>query len=183
MNSKTLVLLAVTALGVSAQTTVPAGTSIMVRTVQGVDGRSVRAGATILGSIDDAVAVGSRTVIARGAPVTLEVVAIDRGRELSLRMRDVTAGANVVAVVASDAEIMAQGSSRGGTAARRGVGLGALGAGVGAIAGGGRGAAIGAAVGGGVGATTGLASRGRELNVPPETLLRYILQTPLTIRN
>ena len=77
------------------------------------------------------------------------------------------------------ADVDATGTSKGKKAARRAIGLGALGAGVGAIAGGGKGAAIGAVVGGSVGAASGAMSKGKQINVPTETRLIFSLAAPL----
>jgi hypothetical protein len=57
-----------------------------------------------------------------------------------------------------------------------GAGLGAV---VGGIAGGGSGAAIGAVAGG---TGTVLATKGREVEVPPGTIVTVLIQKPLTIR-
>jgi hypothetical protein len=62
------------------------------------------------------------------------------------------------------------------------VGGGALLGGlIGAIAGGGKGAAIGAGVGAAAGAGDEMATRGREVKVPAETLLTFQLNQPLTM--
>lgn len=50
---------------------------------------------------------------------------------------------------------------------------------IGAIAGGGKGAAIGAAAGAASGAGAQIATRGRELHIPPESLLTFRLERPL----
>ena len=50
---------------------------------------------------------------------------------------------------------------------------------IGAIAGGGKGAAIGAAAGAATGAGTQMATRGREIHVPNESLLTFRLDRPL----
>jgi len=62
------------------------------------------------------------------------------------------------------------------------VGGGAvLGAIIGAIAGGGRGAAIGGAAGAGAGAGIQIITRGKELHVPAETVIRFRLDRPLRL--
>jgi hypothetical protein len=65
---------------------------------------------------------------------------------------------------------------------KRGVGLGAVGAGIGAIAGGGEGAAIGAAVGATVGAVSAAGAKGKQLNVQAETRLLFSLQAPIPLK-
>jgi hypothetical protein len=55
------------------------------------------------------------------------------------------------------------------------------GAAIGAIAGGGKGAAIGAAAGAAAGVVGVLSTRGRPTELPPETVLTFRLENPLTI--
>jgi hypothetical protein len=62
------------------------------------------------------------------------------------------------------------------------VGGGALfGTLLGAVAGGGKGAAIGALAGGAAGAAGQLATRGKRVRVPAESVLTFQLQRPLTL--
>jgi outer membrane lipoprotein SlyB len=63
------------------------------------------------------------------------------------------------------------------------VGGGALlGAIIGAVAGGGKGAAIGAAVGAGAGAGGVILTRGKQVNVPVETVLNFKLDQNLVLQ-
>jgi hypothetical protein len=59
-----------------------------------------------------------------------------------------------------------------------GAGVGAL---IGGLAGGGKGAGIGALAGGGLGAGANAITRGQEINVRPETLLRFRTESPLQV--
>lgn len=59
--------------------------------------------------------------------------------------------------------------------------MAAIGAAIGAIAGGGKGAAIGAGVGGAAGAGTVLATRGEDASLPSETRVTFRLKNPVTI--
>jgi hypothetical protein len=54
-----------------------------------------------------------------------------------------------------------------------------LGAGIGALAGGGKGAEAGAAAGAGVGAVSAVGAKGKQINVPTETRLIFALSAPL----
>jgi hypothetical protein len=159
--------------------TIPAGTQITVRTIDPIDGKTAKGGARYRASIDDPVAVGSVAVIPSGANCTLEVVSLQSGQEMQLRMREINVGGKSYSTSTAYAQVDATGTSKSKSAAKRGVGLGALGAGVGALAGGGKGAAIGAAVGGGVGAVSAVGAKGKQLNVPTETRLIFALQAPL----
>jgi hypothetical protein len=155
------------------------GTQITVRTIDAIDGKTAIPGARYQASIDDPVGVGSRIVIPSGTNCTLEVVNIESGEGLALRIRSISIGTKMYSVSTQYADVDATGTSKGKKAARRAIGLGALGAGVGAIAGGGKGAAIGAVVGGSVGAASGAMSKGKQINVPTETRLIFSLAAPL----
>jgi glucokinase len=61
-----------------------------------------------------------------------------------------------------------------------GAGTG-IGAAIGAIAGGGKGAAIGAIAGGGSSSGYVLATKGKQLKYPSETLMTFKLAEPLTV--
>ena len=56
-----------------------------------------------------------------------------------------------------------------------------IGAAIGAIAGGGKGAAIGAAVGGGAGTGEVLATKGKDIEYPPETRVNFKLAAPVEL--
>ena len=160
-------------------TVIPTGTQIVVRTIDAIDGKTATAGARYRASLGDPVTIGSRTVIPAGTDCTLEVVNIESGEGMALRLRSITVKGKMYNTSTQYADIDATGTSKGKKAARRGIGLGALGAGIGAIAGGGQGAAIGAVVGGGVGAASGAMSKGKQINVPTETRLIFALSAPL----
>lgn len=157
----------------AAVLTIPAGTQVTVRTIDAIDGQTAKAGARYRASIDDPVAVGSQTAIPRGANCIVEVVSIQSGDDMALRLREINVGGKAYATSTQYADVEATGTSKTKKAVRRGVGLGAVGAGIGALAGGGSGAAIGAAVGGGVGAISAAGAKGKQINVPSETRLIF----------
>ncbi len=163
----------------AAVMTVPAGTQVVVRTIDAIDGNTARAGARYRATIDDPVMVGSQTAVPRGANCTLEVVELQQGQGVALRLRDINVAGKVYSTSTEYAEVEATGTSKSKKAVRRGVGLGAVGAGIGAMAGGGSGAAIGAVVGGGVGAASAAASKGKQINVPTESRLIFALKAPV----
>ncbi len=158
---------------------IPAGTQITVRTIDAIDGNTAKPGARYRASIDDPVMVGSQTAIPRGANCTLEVVALQAGQEIALRLRDVNVAGRLYSTSTEYAEVEATGKSKANTAVKRGIGLGAVGAGVGAIAGGGKGAVIGGAIGAGVGAASSAGAKGKQINVPSEARLVMSLTAPL----
>jgi hypothetical protein len=162
-----------------AAMTIPAGTQITVRTLDAIDGKTAQAGGRYRATVDDPVGVGSQIAIPRGANCTLEVVSLQSGKELELRLRDISVAGKTYSASTQFTQVDATGTSKKTSAAKRGVGLGALGAGIGALAGGGKGAAIGAIAGGGVGAISAVGAKGKQLNVPSETRLIFSLQAPI----
>ncbi len=166
----------------AAAITIPAGTQITVRTIDAISGKTATPGAQYQASVDEPVLVGSEVAIPAGAGCTIEVVSVQSGEGMALRLRQIEVGGKVFGTSTEFASVAAQGTSKKKKAARRGVGLGALGAGIGAIAGGGTGAAIGAAVGGGAGAATAIGAQGKQLDVPSETRLIFALTAPLPMK-
>lgn len=158
---------------------IPAGTQVVVRTLDAIDGKTARPGARYRATIDEPVAVGSQAVILRGAPCTLEVVSIESGQEMAVRLREVIVDGKAYSFSTDFPQVQAQGTSKSASAVKRGVGLGALGAGIGALAGGGKGAAIGAAIGGGVGVTSAVGAKGKQINLPTESRLIFSLKAPV----
>ncbi len=160
---------------------IPAGTQITVRMIDGIDTKTTAASERFRASIDDPVVVGDQVVIPRGADATVQVMAVEGKAELALKLYDITLNGRSYDTVTNYARLEAEGSSRGAKAAKRGLVLGGVGAGIGAIAGGGKGAAIGAASGAGLGALSGAAASGKHLVVPPETRLVFELRAPLPL--
>ncbi|MFN0160972.1 MAG: hypothetical protein ACKVQQ_07060 [Burkholderiales bacterium] len=159
--------------------TIPAGTQIVVRTIDAIDGNTAKAGGRYRASIDDAVMVGGQTAIPRGANCTLEVIAVQAGQEMALRLRDVNVAGKLYSTSTEYAEVEATGTSKTQKGVKRGIGLGAVGAGVGAMAGGGKGAAIGGVIGAGVGAASSAGAKGKQINIPTEARLVLALAAPL----
>jgi len=75
-----------------------------------------------------------------------------------------------------------EGKGRGKNTAEKTGGGAAVGAILGGIFGGGKGAAIGAAAGGGVGAGANAVTRGQQVQIPSETVVRFKLSGPVTVR-
>jgi hypothetical protein len=166
-------------LGNAMAQTVPAGAEITVRLIDGIDSTKTALSERFRASIDDPVIVGDRVVIPRNADATVQVVKADKSSELFVKLYDITVNGRAYDVVSNYAQLKAPG--KGGSYAKRSVGLGALGAVIGGIAGGGKGAAIGAASGGGLGAAT-VALSGSKVKLPTESRLTFELRAPLRLR-
>ncbi|HYP13690.1 MAG TPA: hypothetical protein VEQ63_07190 [Bryobacteraceae bacterium] len=162
---------------------IPAGTVLAIRMIDDVDSERDQIGQTFRASIDEPVVVGERTVIPRGADVLAKLVS-DReagklsGRtELTLDLVQVQLDGRMVDVLSQ--EVTTQGESRTGRTAKVVGGTAALGAIIGAIAGGGKGAAIGAVSGAAAGGAVQVLTKGPTVKIPSEARLSFTLQQPL----
>jgi hypothetical protein len=184
-SAATLVLLLCAAAAMTAQqnmVTVPAGTRLVVRMVDGISGGNSRAGTLFTARLQGNLMVGNRTAAPDGSTVFGRVIASSgasrvAGRsELSLELTDIQVNGTRFPILSNDYSVQG-GNALGGTARRTASGAG-LGAVIGAIGGNaGRGAAIGAATGGGA----SLIMRGDQINIPSGTLLEFRLQQPASL--
>lgn len=163
----------------------PAGTVLTVRMIDPVDSEISRVGETFRASIDEPVVVGSDQVIPRGADVVVKLVddkqsgKISGKTELTLDLVSVFVNGKIVDV--NTAAVTRESSSRAGRSGKVIGGTTALGAIIGALAGGGKGAAIGAASGAGVGTAAQVATKGQRVHIPSETRLTFTLEYPVRI--
>jgi hypothetical protein len=165
--------------------TIPAGESISVRMVDGIDSRHNQEGETFRASLSAPITDGDRVIVPAGTPATVLLANAEsagriKGRsELELRLTSIDYHGAAVRISSSAYD--AKGSSRGKQSAVR-TGLGAAaGALIGGLAGGGKGAAIGAAAGGGAGAGYQLATHGQQIKIPSETQITFRLEAPLVL--
>jgi hypothetical protein len=180
-----LAILAVSCAAAAAdksETVIPAGTLIAVGTIDPISGKEVAPGKRYRAYVADPVTVGNQVVIPKNSAATIEVVEGVAGQGMTVRLRDITADGRTYSTSTEFNTIEATGTSKKKSAVKRGVGLGAIGAGIGAIAGGGAGAGIGAAIGGGAGAASAVAAKGKQINVPPETRLVFTLTAPVPVK-
>jgi hypothetical protein len=164
---------------------VPAGQSILVRMIDGVDSSKNHVGDLFHASLETDLNVNGVLVARKGTDVYGRLASADKGgtfsgkSELQLELTRLVIDGRDYPVVSSDYNV--QGKSQGSSTAKK-VGGGAVaGAIIGAIAGGGKGAAIGAAAGGGAGAGVQVLTKGDRVKVPSETLLEFRLQQPVMI--
>lgn len=164
----------------------PIGTEVAVRTNERIDARDAVQGQAFQAQIEDNVRGSDGSIaIPRGSDATLIIRRLERDGDLTLDVESITVDGRRYRVSTADEELQ---NNRQGVGANRRtgeyVGGGAmLGAIVGAIAGGGRGAAIGAAAGAGAGAGAQIITRGREVHVPAESVLRFRLDRPLRLHS
>ncbi len=165
--------------------TIPAGTHLFVRTLDGIDSTRNRPGDRFQVSFEEPVTIGGNVVVAKGTDAygrlaESKTSGTFTGRsELRLELTGIVINGRTVPVVTGEYQL--SGKSRGESTAKRTVGGAAVGTLIGALAGGGKGAAIGAGVGGAAGAGSEVITKGDQVKVPSETLLDFTLQQELSI--
>jgi len=165
--------------------TIPAGQSMLVRMIDGVDSEKNHVGDVFHASLETDLTVGDTVVARKGTDIygrlanAKEAGHISGSSELQLELTRMVIDGRDYPVVSSDYTL--QGKGRGKNTAEKVGGGAALGAIIGAIAGGGKGAAIGAGVGAGAGGAVQVLTRGQQVRVPSETLLEFRLQQPASV--
>ncbi len=165
--------------------TIPAGQSILVRMIDGVDSAKNHVGDIFHASLETDLTVNSSLVARKGTDVygrlaeAKEAGHISGSSELQLELTRMVIDGHDYPLVSSDYTL--QGKGRGSNTAKKVGGGAALGAIIGAVAGGGKGAAIGAGVGAGAGGAVQVLTRGQQVKVPSETLLEFRLQQPAIV--
>jgi hypothetical protein len=165
--------------------TIPAGQTLLVRMIDGVDSAKNHVGDVFHASLETDLNVNDALVARKGTDVygrlanAQEAGHISGSSELQLELTRLVIDGKDYPVVSSDYTL--KGKGRGKNTAEKVGGGAAVGAIIGAIAGGGKGAAIGAGVGAGAGGAVQVLTRGQQVKVPSETLLEFRLQQPATV--
>jgi len=166
--------------------TIPAGTNLDVRLTTGLNSKENNSGDTWEGTLDNAVVVGDKVAIPKGADVKGKVTnAVPSGRLKQRAELWVTVTEISVKGKSYDIATSTTGHKEGSKTTRNILfigGGGGGGAAIGGIAGGGKGAGIGAAIGAGSGLAAAMLTGKRDVKFPPETLLRFELEQPLTVQ-
>lgn len=161
---------------------VPAGTRILIRTVDPIDSSKQQAGYRFTASLETNLQVDNVVVAPRGTKVYGRLAsAQSAGRmsgssELTLELTDIVINGTSYPLLTSTYEVKGQGEGKKTT--KKVVGGAGLGALIGGIAGGGKGAGIGALAGAGAGTAVAASKKGQQLTIPSETLLEFRLQQP-----
>jgi len=168
--------------------TLPAGTAISVRTNQAVDSRNASEGQAYSAVVvDDVKGSSGEILIPKNSDAQLVIRKVATGGttgspELTLDLNSVTVNGRNYLV--STADVSKKGNSGIGKNKRTAEMVGggaALGTLLGAIAGGGKGAVIGAIAGAAAGGTAQVLTKGKEVKVPAETVLKFKLDQPVTL--
>jgi hypothetical protein len=163
----------------------PAGTELVVRTVETIDSRNVGADQTFSALVEEAVTNATgRVIVPEKSSVQLIIRQLPSGgatgsSELVLDVQSITVDGRRYLVSTTD---LTRGSDTGIGKNKRTAGTIGGGAALGTI--------IGTMAGGGKGAATGLEgaagaqvlTRGRDVRVPAETVLKFRLDKPVTLQ-
>src|SRR5712691_7402443 len=173
-----IVLVNVFAAAAEKAPAIPPGTTIRVRIIDSLNSGTTQSGDTFHGTLNEPIMADGRELYPRGADVTGRVSDVHRsGRlsepgELDLVLATIASGH-----MASSLEVeplVIKGTSHTKSNASKIGGGAALGAIIGAVAGGGKGAAIGAGVGGAAGTGAAAATGKREAIVESEAILSFV---------
>jgi hypothetical protein len=165
--------------------TVPAGTRILVRTVDYLDTKNRKSGERFTATLETNLQVNGMTVARRGTTVYGRLItAKSAGRfkgssQLSLELTDIVLQGNPYPILTGPFEF--KGSGEGKKTTRKVLGGTGLGAMIGGIAGGGAGAAIGAVSGAAAGTAIAGSKKGEQLTIPSESLLEFRLHQPASL--
>ncbi len=168
---------------------VPAGTALVVRTVEAIDSKDADVDQTFSALFEqDVVDASGRVIIPVRSSAQLIIRQLSSGGatgspEIVLDVESLTVNGRRYLVSTTD---LSQDSNTGiGKNKRTAEAVGggaALGGLIGAIVGGGKGAAIGVIAGGAGGAGVQVLTRGHDVRVPAETILKFSLDKPVTLQ-
>jgi hypothetical protein len=162
-----------------------AGTNFVIRLIDAVDSQTASQGQSFAASMDEPVVLNGQTVIPKGANAVMRLVETTpsgtfTGRtELALTLISVKVNDRYVPI--NTQTVTRVSDPRGEQTAKVVGGAAAVGAIIGAIAGGGKGAAIGAGAGGAAGAGAQAITKGQKVKIPSETRLTFTLDKPVDL--
>jgi hypothetical protein len=166
----------------SRKITVPAGTRILIRTIDSIDSTRQKTGDRFTATLETNLQADNVVVAPRGATIYGRLAnASSAGRmsgssNLMLELTDIVINGTAQPLVTSTYEI--KGKGEGSKTAKKVIGGAGLGALIGGIAGGGTGAAIGVLVGAAGGTAIAASKKGEQLSIPSESLLEFRLAQP-----
>ena len=165
--------------------TVPAGTRILIRTVDSIDSAKQKTGYRFSATLETNLMAEDTVIARRGTTVYGKLVeASSAGRmkgssELELELTDILINGTAYPLLTSTYEI--KGKGEGGNTTKKVLGGAGLGALIGGLAGGGKGAGIGALAGAGAGTAVAASKKGQQLQIPSESLLEFRLEQPVSL--
>jgi hypothetical protein len=168
------------------EVTIQPGYDLPVRITESLDSETTQPGTPFSGVVTRNIVVDGYVAIPAGASVrgtvtdSKDATHFKGSSLLSLRLDSVRRHGDTI-TVNSDPYVL-EGKGRGTNTAEKIGGGAAIGAVLGGIFGGGKGAAIGAGAGAGGGAAIQGFTRGQQVHVSSETVIRFRLESPITVR-
>jgi len=165
--------------------TVPAGTRILIRTIDPIDSTKQKTGYRFSATLETNLQAEDTVIAPRGTTIYGRLAnASSAGRmkgssDLTLELTDIVINSTAYPLLTSTYEI--KGKGEGGNTAKKVVGGAGLGALIGGLAGGGKGAGIGALAGAGAGTAIAASKKGEQLQIPSESLLEFRLEQPVAL--
>lgn len=166
--------------------TIPSGSTLPVRITQSLDSATTQQGESFTGTVATDVIIDGLVAIPQGSAVTGRVSEVHEAAHfkgsslLTVELTNINRHGEKIPV--STEPFSKEGAGRGRNTAEKVGGGAVVGAILGGIFGGGKGAAIGAAAGGGVGAGTQAITKGQQVQIPSETLIRFRLTNAIMLR-
>lgn len=166
----------------------PAGTQLVVLTNEAIDSKTAAPNQLFAAQVDQDVVDGSNEMIVpRGSPAqllirTVSAGGITSGSEITLDIQSITVNGRRYGVSTSDLKEKGRSGIGANKRTAEMIGGGALvGTIIGAIVGHGKGAAIGAAAGAAGGAGVQILTKGKQVVIPAETVLKFNLNQSVTL--
>lgn len=168
------------------EVTLAAGTVLPVRLTQTLDSATTQEGQTFSGTLASDILADGLVALPAGTAVSGRVEAVQEAAHfkgnslLTISLTGISRRGDRVAI--STEPYSKAGNGRGKNTAEKVGGGAAVGAILGGIFGGGKGAGIGAAAGGGLGAGANAITRGQQVQIPLESLIRFRLTSAINLR-
>ena len=171
--------------GESGARELASGTEISIRLVDSIDSERDKSGDEFRATLEDPITIGSDVVVPKGADARVRLTEekssgkLTGKAELTVQLLSLVVNGKTVPVPTTS--VTEYSKSQTGSTAKKAAAVGALGAIIGAIAGGGKGAAIGAGAGAAAGAGSGVFMKGQRVKIPSETVLTFTTQEPVRL--
>lgn len=168
------------------EVTIASGSTLPIRITQTLDSATTQQGETFTGTVATDVIVDGLVAIPLGTPVTGRVDAVQEAAHfkgaslLTIELTNLNRRGERIPITTEP--FTKEGTGRGKNTAEKVGGGAAVGAILGGIFGGGKGAAVGAAAGGGLGAGAQAVTKGQQVQIPSETLIRFRLTNAISVR-
>jgi hypothetical protein len=166
----------------------PAGTQLVILTNEAIDSKTTASNQLFSAQVDqDVIDSSNELIVPKGSPAQLIIRNVSSGgvtgsSEITLDIQSITVNGRRYNVTTRDLKQTGRSGLGANTRTAEMVGGGAvIGTIIGAIVGHGKGAAIGAAVGAAGGAGAQVLTKGKQVMIPAETILKFNLDQDVTL--